>query len=314
MATLPPPITATARPLSSGGRSRRISRRKSSAGRTPCRVSSPGTRRRAGRGVPVATSTASKPWARSAARSSIRVPVAISDAEVGHVRDVSLDHLDGQAVAGDGEPRRASRLGGRLEDRDRVAPAGQLPGGGEAGGAGADDGHPLAVRSGPLGGRRLGQRVVGVGDEPLEAADRHRPLQAAPGALRLAGRVAGAAEGPDQRSGLGDQGEGVLVRAAPHQGHVAVGLDPGRAGEAAGRGAGTLDQGLLRYRLGEGDVGGPARDHLAVELVGDGHRAGHLTEPAAGAELLVDEARPRGARWPGSHRPRRRERGSPRTG
>ena len=86
MATLPPPIdrhglAAEVRRLVEPD----VARGSRARGRTPPRVSSPGTRRRAGRGVPVATRTASKPWARSASRSSTRVPVTISTPRLGHV-------------------------------------------------------------------------------------------------------------------------------------------------------------------------------------------------------------------------------------
>ena len=213
------------------------------------------------------------------------------DAQVDDVGHVALDDLRRQPVGGDGEAGCATRRGGRLEDPDAVSLARQLPGGGEPCRSGADHRYPLAIRGRPLGCGRLGQCVVGVGDEALETPYRHRAFEAAPGALGFAGRVAGTPEGPDEGCGLGHQAKGLLVLAAAHQGDVAVSLDPRRAAEGARRGAGALDERLLGDGLGERDVGGAPRDHLPVELVRDGHRTGRLAEAAPGAERLVDEAR-----------------------
>ena len=64
----------------------------------------------------------------------------------------------------------------RLEDRDLMAPAHQLAGGGQARGPGADDRdfRPLPVRR-PRFVRLPRGAVHGarIGDEALEAADRH---------------------------------------------------------------------------------------------------------------------------------------------
>ena len=181
--------------------------------------------------------------------------------------------------------------GRRLEDLDAVALAGELPGGGEAGRARADDGDLLAVGLGLRRGPGLRLAVALVGDEALEAADRQRTLELAARALVLAGRIAGAAEAADQRRGLQHEVEGLVVLAAAHPGHVAVRLDAGRAVVGAGRDAGTLDDRLLGHGLREGDVGGATRHHVGVELVGHRHVAGHLAQAAAGAGGLVDELR-----------------------
>ena len=68
-------------------------------------------------------------------------------------------------------------------------------------------------------------------------------------------------------------------------------LDARRACVRAGGRAGTLENGLLRHGLGEGDVGRSAGNHVGVELVRDGDGAGRLTQLAASAGCLVDEAR-----------------------
>ena len=178
---------------------------------------------------------------------------------------------------------------GRLEDLDGVAEAGELPGGGEAGRAGAHDRDAAAVGRGDLDAELVVRGVVLVGDEALDPADRQRALERAAGALALARGVAGAPERADERRGVEDELVGLLVLAAADERDVAVGLDAGRAGVRAGRGAGAVDDGLLRHGLGERDVGGAAGDQVVVELVGHGHGAGRLALLAAGAGDLVDE-------------------------
>ena len=72
------------------------------------------------------------------------------DAERRDVADVCLHDVGREAIGGDGEAEEAARLRSRLEDLDRVALAGELPGGREPGRAGAHDRDALA------GGRRDG--------------------------------------------------------------------------------------------------------------------------------------------------------------
>ena len=183
---------------------------------------------------------------------------------------------------------------GRLEDLDAVALARELPGGGEAGRARADDGDLLAVLLGLLDGLRLraaapGLAVPLVGDEALEAADRQRALELAARALALAGRVAGAPERADERRRLEHQVERLVVLAAAHARDVAVRLDARRALVGARRDALAADDGLLRHRLREGDEGRAPRHHVGVVLVRHGDVAGHLALATAGAGGLVDE-------------------------
>ena len=131
----------------------------------------------------------------------------------------------------------AAGLGLGFEDLHLVAEAGELPSGSEAGGP-----DPTMATRRPFGSATSmpGPSAVGVvpvGDEPLDPADRDRRLELAAGALALARRVAGAAERPDERRRVQDQLERLLVLAAADQRHVAVRLDPRRAGVDARRGA-----------------------------------------------------------------------------
>ena len=86
------------------------------------------------------------------------------DADRRDVGDVVVDHVVGQPVRGDAEAQHAAGLRRRLEDLDAVTLARELPGGGEAGRARADDGDLLAVllrlleRLQALPGRSAGRR------------------------------------------------------------------------------------------------------------------------------------------------------------
>ena len=72
------------------------------------------------------------------------------DADRRDVGDVVVDDVVREAVRRDAEAEHAARLRRGLEDLDAVALAGELPGGGEAGRARADDGDLLAVLLGLL--------------------------------------------------------------------------------------------------------------------------------------------------------------------
>ncbi len=130
-----------------------------------------------------------------------------------------------------------------------------------------------------------------VRDEPLQAADRQRALEAAPRALALARRVAGTTQRADERRRIQHQLERLLVFPAADQRDVPVGPDARRAGEAARRFPVTLDDRLLGHCLRERDVRRPAGHQVRVELVRHRDRAGLLTQLAAGAGRLVHVAR-----------------------
>ena len=69
-----------------------------------------------------------------------------------------------------------------------------------------------------------------------------------------------------------------------------MGLDAGRAVEGAWRGAGAVHDCFLRHGLRKGDVGGPAGNHVGIELVRHRDGASHLAQLTPGAGRLVDEA------------------------
>ena len=72
----------------------------------------------------------------------------------GEIADIVVDDLVGKTVGRDGHTEHTAGLRGRLKDLDPVAPQPELPGGGEAGWAGTDDGDAFAVVAGGLHGRR----------------------------------------------------------------------------------------------------------------------------------------------------------------
>ncbi|OIQ83642.1 hypothetical protein GALL_345650 [mine drainage metagenome] len=151
------------------------------------------------------------------------------DTEGRDVGDVLLDDLLRESVRGERMPEEAARLGLGLVDADLVAEPRELPRRREAGRTGSDDRDALAVgdRAFDAGAVHLG--VVAIGGEPLEPTDRDRRLEVAARALRLAGGVARAPQRADQRGGVEDELERVLVLPAADQGHVTVGLDAGGA-------------------------------------------------------------------------------------
>ncbi len=213
------------------------------------------------------------------------------DAERGHVADVLLDDLLGQAVHRDRLAKESAGLGRRLDDLHPVALAGELPSGGQPRRPRAHDRHALAVGRRRLDAGPVVRGVVALGDEALEPPDRQRALEVIPRALRFAGRVAGSPEGADERRRVQHELERLLVLAAADERDVAVGLDPRRAGARAGRRALAGDDRLLRHGLRKRDVGRSARDEVGVELVGHGHRAHLLALLAAGAGGGVDVPR-----------------------
>ena len=121
------------------------------------------------------------------------------NSERGHVGDVLLHDLGGEAVGWDGQPQEAAGDGCRLEDFHAVTKPGELPGGGQACRARPHDGDVLAVGRRDLDTGTLHGGVVLVRRKSLQAPDGQRPLERAAGAVDLARGVASAAKAADQR-------------------------------------------------------------------------------------------------------------------
>ena len=126
--------------------------------------------------------------------------------------DLAVDDLPRQAERRDAVAQHAAGHVQGLEHGDVDPGAGQVGGARQPGGAGADDGHPLA---GPLGGRfgdLLRLHVPVVADEALQAADGHRLHPLADDALALALGLLRAHPAAHRRqdAGLADDAEGAV--------------------------------------------------------------------------------------------------------
>jgi hypothetical protein len=128
------------------------------------------------------------------------------DAQIGDALDLCIEHVRRQAVVGDAVPQHAAGVGVAVVHDDRVAAAGHLVGEGEAGGAGADDRHGLALGLGLLD--RETQVLVDspVAEEALQGVDGDGTVEVGAVALRLARMRADPAqhggERVDRREGL----------------------------------------------------------------------------------------------------------------
>ena len=94
------------------------------------------------------------------------------DADGRDVGDVLLHDLGREAVSRDRETEEAAGYRSGFEDLHAVAAPGELPGRGESGGPGADNGHPLAASERDFDIGSVGGGVVLVGGEALEPPDR----------------------------------------------------------------------------------------------------------------------------------------------
>ena len=201
-----------------------------------------------------------------------------------------------------------------VEDGDGMAFLGQVPGGGESGRSGADDGGALARRRQLLRVLPPQAGVVVVG-HALQAADRQRVVELAAQAGRFAHGIAGAAEDAGEGQLLAHDGDGFAVLAFGGELDVARHVDAGRAGgmaghlaafaqrrieravgERAGRadgdaGAAELAAGFDQRRRDGADVGARALRRLdglqfqaadAADVVADGDAA-----PAVDAQVVV---------------------------
>ena len=138
----------------------------------------------------------------------------LDPADADDVTDFLVDHQLGQTEARDLAPDHATaaRLG--VVQGDLIAEWREVARDGERGGAGADQGDPLAVAGGGRRGQSAADVVLVVGGDALEPADRDRLLfNATTPAGRLAGSVAGPAEDAREDIGLPVDEVGVAITA-----------------------------------------------------------------------------------------------------
>ena len=215
-------------------------------------------------------------------------PRAELDAGAADVVDLRVQHVAGQPVRRDARAEHAAQLPPRLEDGRPVSPDGQVVGGRQAAGPGADHGDLLPGVPLRLRGLEAHLRLQ-VGQKPLDRLDGDRLVPFSAAALRLAGVVADAPA--DGRQGVVplDQLERLLELPGCRERDVTLDGDVRRALDLAGRHAPLVDGEGVGNRLGE-----PLEDRLAlrqplVELVGQLHGAvgGALPAPRAAGRVHV---------------------------
>ena len=162
------------------------------------------------------------------------------DAELEDGVDLAGDDPARQPVLGDAQHHHPAEPVGGLVDGHGMARQAQLVRRREAGGPTPDhaDGRQRrrgygAVRLVPDRVRREALDAEALGDEPLQRADRHRRVDGAPPARRLAGRGAHAAA--DRRERVGGPGDEIRVAVAPlgDGRDVGAGVGVDRAGSSA---------------------------------------------------------------------------------
>ena len=175
--------------------------------------------------------------------------------------DLAVEHLARQTVGGDAVTHQSAQFRLGLVQRDGVAQAAQLVGGGKTRGTTADDGDMAALlRCRALKGPMVGQRLVA--HKTLQLADGKRFVISTTVASRLAGVVADA---------TGNRWEGVVARQ-----HLPRGLKVTRTGQAnplrdvaidrAGAVAGSRSQNVL----GQGRAPGSGLDGVGTAGGPDG--------------------------------------------
>ena len=136
------------------------------------------------------------------------------DTDRREVGDVLSDHIGGQAIVRDRQAESTARDGRRLEHIDLVAAQSEMPRGGDTGRTRTHDGDAFAVRLLRRDSEQIAGRVVRVGHEALDAADRHWAFEAATRAAVLTGGEAGSTEAAHERRALEHEVEGLLVLTA----------------------------------------------------------------------------------------------------
>ncbi len=233
--------------------------------------------------APTATKTASYPWRSRPGASSTRWFRMQLDTVVEDPIDVMLQSVVRHAVFGHADAHHAAGNRKRLEDRHRVPQASEVERAGQAGRAGADDGHAVSAglhRGGsPWGIRfvsssRIPPAPLPIGHEPLQPHDVDRRVGLATRAGVLAAVIAHSAADRRERVVLQDRAVGIGEAAVANQRDVALGALMDRAGVAARRRAFLLDGEGVGDRLRVELVDRPALRQVLVERVRALDRAG----------------------------------------
>src|SRR5665648_787235 len=204
-----------------------------------------------------------------------------------HLVDLALDDVVRQAVVGDARAQHAAGDLLRLEDSDLVTEVSKVAGAGEAGGAGADDGHTFLVDDRHRLHRQSRPHLVG--HEALDGRDGDGLVDLAADTGGLAEVRTDAAAHAAERVGLAGHAVGVFEAPGGDQRHVALGGGVHGAGALAGAPALLLDREGGRYGAGERPRDGGALGDPELELAGVVHGAhgGGIAGMTAAEELAA---------------------------
>ena len=217
------------------------------------------------------------------------------DALIENLLDLVVEHIARQPVRRHAQAKHAAQERPRLEQRHTVALLGQILRRGQAGRATTNDGDFFFLNLDWRERRALFPVALGIHvirGETLEVAYGHRLVELLAVALGLAGVLADAAAHGRQRAALLDQLVGLVELAGRNQRHVALGIHARRAsGLAWSHALGLRDAVDIGNGLRVGAEHCLARAEVAVEFIGQRHRAGNRAIAAGVALAHVDVAR-----------------------
>ena len=212
------------------------------------------------------------------------VPAGDAHAERGDPVQLAVQDVARHPVGRDAVPHHPARPLPGVPDLDLVPEPGQVVGGGKPARPGADDKHPLAAA-----GRRRVERPSPlereIAEEPLDAVNRHRAVEAGPVADALARVVADPAVDRRHRIVADQLPPRPFVIARLGVGQPGLDVLPGRAARVARRQQVDVDRALLADR----SRAGPAvqqirqrRDVLSLWSQGHSRHATPGSRQAAG--------------------------------
>ena len=205
------------------------------------------------------------------------------------VLDITVHHIVGATIRGDGGTQHAAGLAFGLKYCDLVTFARQIERSTQARRAGAYHGNPccqLVLNRTVFGFRMLS--IVVVGHEALDATDLNRSFFVAPRAVGFARRITRPRQAADQWCVFQMQVERLFEAPRPDQRDITAGLDVARTSESAGGFATPVNHRLFGDGLRERNMCHPARHQTVVVLIGYRDRADFLALATTGTGIKVD--------------------------
>ena len=184
---------------------------------------------RLARWAPTATNAASKfPSLAFGGEVFDPVPAGDSHAERGDALDFVVQHVAREPVVRDAVAHHPAGFGAGVADFDLVASPGQVVGGRQSAGSGADDQHPLTRRL--RRGRELPSVLAGcIAEKPLDGMDGDRRVEIGAVADRLARVIADPSVDRRKRVVGDEESPSLLVLADPGVAEPALDVLAGRA-------------------------------------------------------------------------------------